>query len=914
MKIVSLRAIDGPNKFHAHPVLVLTLDLGEWAEVASDEIDGFLARLNSCLPGLREHTCSPGRAGGFLERLARGTYPAHIIEHIALELSSLAGIGVKYGKTIFAGKQGLYDIVTTYRNEPAMMNCLETAVQIFLATAREVPFDLDSALAEIRNIAEAHELGPSGRALMSAAASRGIPVRRIGRESLLELGYGKYRRRLQAAVSDRTSLISTELVQDKAVTKSFLKMALVPVPSGFVARTESELVAGLESLRPPWVIKPVDGHHGQGVTLNLETIEDAKLALIHARKFSTECVVESMVCGRDYRLLVVGKKLIAAGERKPAHVIGDGLATVEQLIEQANLDPRRGDGHCNVLTKISIDDDVHKELATQELKTDSVPSVGRYVRLRGTANISTGGTAGDVTDIVHPEIRCLSERIARLVDLDICGIDLIHSDIRRPPDSDTAVIEVNAGPGLRMHISPSDGRPRDIAGYIVESMYPDGSLGRIPIISITGTNGKTTTTRLVGHILSVSGLSVGQTTSEGISIGGRLVARGDTTGPLSAKTVLHDPSVEVAVLETARGGITRSGLGYDWSDVGIITNVRPDHFGQDGIESIDDLLHIKSLVAERVRAGGTLILNADDEASASVASREAVRRIPKTYIYYSLNAENTTLQRHLAAGGRGFVVRDGLLLESWNGEETVLAQTEELAFAFHGTADFQVSNALAACAAARVLNVDPVVVREALASFRASELNLGRASVYRVREGYVVLDYGHNQDAIAAVAATARKWNPSRLVGVLGLPGDRSDELLQDCARVAAEMFDSLLLREDVDLRGRKSGEVPELMARVAVESSPQKDLRVHLDTKTAMKDALENMRPGEVVVVFYEKLDEALSVLRAYDPQPEAGRVSISKLQNTLHLTSVQERNFERGISTNFPPPREETSLHSRH
>jgi cyanophycin synthetase len=545
------------------------------------------------------------------------------------------------------------------------------------------------------------------------------------------------------------------------------------------------------------------------------------------------------------------------------------------------------------LTRIEIDLPLIDKLRKQNLTRHSVPERDRVVFLRGTANLSTGGTARDVTKEVHPEIRGLAERIARWVDLDICGIDLIHANIGRPPTGQTAVIEVNAGPGLRMHLAPSEGAPCDVAGAIAESLFPDGSTGRIPVVAVTGTNGKTTVTRFIAHCLGLGGARVGVTTSDGIWIGNRFVAGGDTTGPRSARTVLGDPAVEAAVLETARGGIVRGGLGFDWSDVGVITNILPDHFGQDGVECIEDLVRIKSLIAERVREGGTIVLNADDAQSARLADRSDLR--DRKIVLYSLSTENTFLRAHLARGGSAFVLSGGILIETGSGFEMPLVRAEDLKFALHGTADFQVSNALAACAAARALGLPVEKIRQALTSFHSEQDNLGRTCVYRVGKGHLCLDYGHNADAIRSVARMVRRWSPRRVTAVLGLPGDRCDELLRNSAEEAVLGFDRLILRDDRDLRGRAPGEVPNLMREVAGKLRPEMEVRIELDGDAAIEAALEELQVGDIAVFFYDDLASAVELLRRYDPQPVTEPGELLALRHQLSELERKVNNADR-------------------
>jgi len=867
MKILSQRILQGPNVYHWRPVIATLLDLQEKAEVGSHSCPEFVERLLALLPGLWEHACSPGYRGGFVERLHRGTYFAHIVEHVALELSELAGVGVDFGKSVYAGSSGRYLVITRFRNAAAMISLVKTAVELSDAVFAGQGFDPTAPLAAARALAEETGLGPTTQALAEAAERRGIPWRRIGDGSLLELGYGKYRRRLQAAVTDGTSLVAADIAQDKGLTKQILSSSGIPVPEGRVARTPEEATEAFARLHPPLAVKPLSGHQGIGVSLNIANEPELLEAFETARRYDGQVVIERMISGRDYRVLVVREKLAAAAERFPPSVVGDGLSTVEKLIDDANKDPRRLAGHGGALTKIDIDAPMIRCLARQGLLLESRPERGRRVVLRDNANLSTGGSAVDVTDRVHPGIREICERAARAIGLDVCGVDLVHGDIARPPDDGTAIIEVNAGPGLRMHLCPSAGSSRDVAGAVIETVFPVGAPSRVPIIAVTGTNGKTTTVRIISHILRSAGLGkIGVTTSDGISIDGRVIVKGDTTGPRSAHLVLADPSVDAAVLEVARGGIVRDGLAYDWSDVGLITNIRPDHLGQDGIEDVADLARIKSLVAERVREGGTIVLNADDPEASRLMDRPRLKRLQRRVFYYSTGDQNPLIRAHIERDGGAFYIENGVVFEARAAQARPLIRIEDIPFTLRGRAGFQVANALGAIAACRALGVGGEQVAAGLRTFENARENQGRMTVFRVARGLFILDYAHNPDALAAMGELLRGFN-RRVTAILGLPGDRSDALIVEAAKTATRAFDRLIVREDLDLRGREPGELPAMIARAAREERPDGHIRICLREEEATREAVDSMMGDEIVVLFYEKYEASLGHLAPYQP-----------------------------------------------
>lgn len=869
--MLSLRTNDGPSVYHSRPTLTMSIDLQEWADVPSTAIPHFTDNLIHFFPELFKHTCSRGYEGGFVERLRYGTYLAHIIEHVALVLSSLSGIETTFGKTRYAGYPGHYDIVTRFKNEEGMKECLRQSFEIVKALITEKKFDLKDIVVKIKTLASETVLGPSGQALLAAAIKRKIPYRRMP-HSLIQLGFGKNTRRIQAAVTNQTGLIATGIAKDKKITKQILEDNFIPVPDGDVVSTLEELKMAMTKISSPYVIKPLNGNHGNGVSLKLESIDEITTAFKLAQSFSPDVLIEEMCFGRDYRILLVNGKLIAAAERRPPCVIGDGKKTLHELIAKINEDPRRGEGHQNVLSRIEIDEVVLQKLHKKNISLNDVIANDEVLILRDNANLSSGGTAKDVTEKVHPDIVTLCERAARVIGLDICGLDLIHSEISLPIDSCTKVIEVNAGPGLRMHLSPCEGEAKPVADKIIEMLYPQDESARIPIVAVTGTNGKTTVVRLLHKIFSADKEKiVGLTTTDGIWIGEKNIFSGDTTGPQSSRLVLSDPTVDMAILEVARGGILRGGLAYDWSDVAVITNIREDHIGQDGIEDLDDLLWIKSLVAERVKEYGTLVLNADDPATLMVRNNPRVQEQKLNFFLFSADEQNEVFKNHIMIGGNGCWLEEGWIRIQYEGLSEKLVRAHDISLTLNGRARFQIENILASMAVAKSLGIPKYQMIESLKSFESTQENLGRLNIYQIRNNYVILDYGHNENALSSMGQILSHFDGYKKTVVLGLPGDRDDRLLEKSALQATDICDVLVLKEDQDLRGRKSGEISDLMIRTIQKNNKSIQIDKILDEQQAVQTVLNRMDENEIIIIFYEKLKTILPILRPYDPQPVA-------------------------------------------
>ncbi|AHF05710.1 cyanophycin synthetase [Desulfitobacterium metallireducens] len=853
MEIKSIQAIQGANVYSYRPIIRTVVDLQEWAEKESKTLGDFNSRLVQILPNLYEHHCSRGKPGGFIERLQEGTFIGHVMEHVTIELLTLTGQTIPYGKTMsILESPGEYEIIFNYDSLEAGIEGFKQGFKVVeQLLAGELP-DVKISLERIRQVKEEFELGASTRSILEAANERGIPVQRLNEGSLLQLGYGRNQRRIQAAMTDQTSCIGVDIACDKELTKQLLYEGGVPTPRGDSTESEEEAVEIFHWLGKPSVVKPYNGNQGKGVSLKLETEGEVRAAFRVAQTYSNRVLVEEYVEGQNYRLLVIGNQLVAVAERIPASVIGDGVSSIEQLVQKVNENPLRGEDHEKLLTKIKIDPVVIMSLAQKKLTLEFVPDEGELVYLRDSANLSTGGIAKDVTALVHPENAELAIYAARIIGLDIAGVDLVIEDIGISyREQKGAIIEINAAPGIRMHQHPSLGIPIDVGRKIVDHVLPKGN-GRIPIVSITGTNGKTTTTRMIGKMLADRHLNVGMTTTDGVYIGGKLLMSGDTTGPESARMILRHPDVQVAVLETARGGILRSGLAYDYADIAVITNAAKDHLGQYGVETLEDIAHVKSLVAEVVKPHSHVVLNADDPLVVQMA-----RKTKGRVIFFSREKDNLTVRKHLACGGTAVFVRRGVILLCQGDQSYKICTVKQLPITWEGRAVHNLQNALGAIAAGWALGLTAEDIHLSLREFTSDpEYNRGRLNLYEIGGVNVFIDYGHNAAGIQEVINTLKKFKASSVVGCVTVPGDRSDETIREVARVAAQGFHRLIIREDEDLRGRKPGEIAKIMLEEARSAGMDlKQISVVLPEREAFKYGIEHCRAGEIFVMFYENL-----------------------------------------------------------
>jgi cyanophycin synthetase len=901
LRILETRVLRGPNLWSRTPVIRMLVDLGVLEQFPSNTIPDFNRGLIALLPGLEEHACSLGRRGGFVTRLEDGTWMGHVAEHIAIELQDLAGTEVHIGKTRGAGKTGQYNVIYEYREEQVGLEAGRLAVALVNHLVAPEADDLDfiGQLEKLIKVAEKQAFGPSTQALIDEALSRDIPFIRLDRFSLVQLGQGVHQRRIRATMTSQTPALAVDIASDKSLTNQLLNSAGLPVPRSQTVRTEEEAVAAAKTLGYPVVVKPLDGNHGRGVNLDLKSEEDVRRAVPLARRESRsgDLVVETYVYGNDYRVLVVDGTMAAVAQRVPAGVNADGVHTLRELVDIENSDPRRGIGHEKVLTRIALND-AALELATKQgYGPDDVPPKGTRVQLALTGNMSTGGTAIDRTHEAHPDNVEIAETAARVVGLDVAGIDFITPDIATPVrEKGGAIVEVNAAPGFRMHTNPTEGEPQYVAKPVLDMLFPQGTNARIPIVAVTGTNGKTTTVRMIGHILKLMGRRVGMTTTDGIVIDGRLIRKGDMSGPRSARMVLQNPSVDTCVFEVARGGILREGLGYDRNDIAVVTNVTGDHLGLHGIDTVGQLAAVKSVLIDAVPRSGTAVLNADDPLVAKMA-----RQSRGHVVYFSMQTKvgeegYDRVDGHCGRGGAALVVQqtdDGELMVLRHATRTLpLLYTHLIPATFGGRARMNVANALAAAAAAWAAGAHLHDIRQGLRTFTTSFFQApGRLNEVELNGFKLILDYCHNVDGMRRLSefvqayahdgsvAGADGQAHERAIGVIGIPGDRRDADQREYGRLAAQAFDTILVREDANLRGRSAGESAQNVL-AGIETGRSEGARTTgaeavLDELTAARQALSMARPGDLVVMC---VDDAAAVYReAMAANRSRGRVAIA-------------------------------------
>jgi cyanophycin synthetase len=859
-KVLALR---GPNIWANFPVIEAWVDLVELKDSPSNEIPGFNGRLMNWLPSMIEHRCSIGERGGFFQRLRMGTYPAHIVEHITLELQTLAGTPVGFGKARETSQDGVYRIVFEYLEEKLGRECLKVATDLFLAAVYDRPFDVAGEIERLRDLEQQLCLGPSTKAIVAAAQARGIPVRRLNANSMVQFGYGIKQRRIQAAETDRTSAMAESIAQDKEITRMVLRSVGVPVPEGRSVTSAEDAGEAASELGVPVVVKPQDGNQGRGVATNLTTREQILAAYQAAHHESDSVLVEKFAQGQDYRVLVVGGKVVAAARREPAHVIGDGQRTIRQLIDFVNSDPRRGEHHATVLSKIKLDEVSLSVLADQGYTPESIPPSGKLVLIRRNANLSTGGTAIDVTEYVHPEVAARAIDAAKIVGLDIAGIDVVAKDISRPLEEQGGVIiEVNAAPGLRMHLEPSAGVSRPVGEAIIDLLYPQGENGRIPIVTISGVNGKTTTTRFIAHILKGAGRQVGMTCTDGIYIGDRRIDNGDCSGPRSAQCVLLNPSVDAAVFECARGGILREGLAFDYCDVAVVTNISVgDHLGISEVNTPEDLAKVKRCIVDIVSPQGYAVLNAADPLVVQMAPH-----CPGNVLFFALDADHPVITRHRSVGGRTVFVRQGQIVLAEANREDILMDVAAVPLTLNGEIKFHVENTLAAVAAAWCLDLPLEVIRERAATMAADMGKVpGRFNILDIEGATVIVDYGHNVHSLSAVLEVVNKFPQQFRTVVYSTAGDRRDSDIIRQGELLGAAFDRVILYEDHYRRGRAQGEIIALFRKGLQSALRTKEIIEITGATNAAQAALNIVQPGELLLLQADKIDETLDWIRQY-------------------------------------------------
>ena len=872
--------LKGPNYWSVRrtKLIQMKLDLEEKENMPTNKILGFRERLEKLLPSLYEHRCSVGKPGGFFERVDEGTWMGHVIEHIALEIQTLAGMDTGFGRTRTPDgeKEGVYYVVFSYMEEDAGLYAAKAAVRIAHSLIEGTEYDLANDIQQMREIREDTRLGPSTGCIVDEAAKRGIPYIRLNKASLVQLGYGVNQKRIRATIASTTSNIAVDIAGDKEETKMLLAAAEIPVPRGTVIRTEEAMDAAIVKFGYPLVIKPIDGNHGKGNTTNITNRQQAIKAFEAAKAYSRSVIIERFLTGYDFRCLVINNKFICAALRTPASVVGDGIHNIQWLIDETNRDPRRGFGHEKVLTQITIDQFTQKMMDDAEITLDHIPSNGERVLLKPTANLSTGGTSTDVTDEVHPANIFMFERIARIIGLDICGIDVMATDLRTPvAENGGAILEVNAAPGFRMHIDPSEGLPRNVAEPVVDMLFPKGSAGRIPIIAITGTNGKTTTTRLTAHIAKSAGKKVGYTTSDGVYIQNQLMMKGDCTGPVSSTFVLKDPTVDFAVLECARGGILKSGLAFQNCEVAVVTNVAADHMGLGGIHTLEAMAKVKAVVPETVFPHGYAVLNADDDLVYKMK-----KDLKCNIGLFSMDENNPRIKAHCAENGLACVYENGYVTIMKGNWKIRVLPARDIPLTYEGKAVHNINNCLPAVLSSylfRDITIDDI--KTGLQTFIPSEsLTPGRLNFFHFKHFTMLADFAHNPHGLKLLCDFVSKLDYPIKIGVISGTGDRRDEDIRELGEISARYFDEIIIRCDKNLRGRTAEEIIELLQQGIRNVNPDIPIITIPNEDQALDYIYENAKPGALYTIMCDVVARALDKIRELKQKEEKEGITLSQ------------------------------------
>lgn len=857
MKIIEFKVFEGRNIYSHKKVIRMDVDLEGFSETPSRNLPRFNEKLLEVIPQLLKHRCGVDTEGGFAIRLKEGTYFAHICEHVAIALQNIIGIEICYGKARKVSGEHYY-VIYQYEYKNTAIECGKIAVNIINGIVNNNEISLNKITKYLKEVLKGEEIGPSTKAIISEAVKRNIPVLRIGEGSIFQLGYGKYSKKIEATIGQDTGAVAVDISCDKIITKELLKCQFIPVAKGWEVRNKREIREYLKVISFPVVLKPRFGNQGKGVFVNLKNEAEVFKTYDLLEKVYTHIILEEYICGRDYRICVVDNKVVAVAERIPAFVVGDGKSNICNLIQIINEDEKRGEGHEKPLTKILIDEELLTCISKQGYNIKSVLKMGARLVLRQKANISTGGVSIDNTDLICEENKEIAIRCAKAIGLDICGVDICCTDIQKPLDDHGVIIEVNAAPGIRMHQYPWAGKSRNVAGSILDMMFDNKK--RIPLIAVTGTNGKTTTSRLIAHVLNLAGYTTGLTTTGGIYVGDKCIDKGDTTGYDSAMGVLMCSDVDAAVLEVARGGLIRRGLAYDRADVGVITNITEDHLGLNGIETIEEMAYVKSLVAEAVRADGYAVINADDPVSKSI-----INRINSKIIMFSNDKFNTLMRDNLNNNGIAIYAYEGIIYIEENEKIYSIAKIDSINITFHGKLIYNVENAMAACAALIGIGLKHSIIRKGLTTFYGDEKNNpGRFNIYEMNGIKVVLDYGHNIEGYKAVLSGVAMIEHKNLIGVIGVPGDRKDSNVLKVGNIAGENFDYIYIKEDQDRRGREVGEIAGLLKSGVLQSGFAKEnIKEVMDEKIALEIAMENAKYGDLIIIFFEKYEPILKIVK---------------------------------------------------
>jgi cyanophycin synthetase len=864
MKILKIQALRGPNiwSISRKKLIQMRLDLEEMEQYPTNKIDGFRERIEAMLPSLITHRCSEGETGGLFKRIEIGTWMGHVIEHIALEIQTLAGMETGYGRTRETKTPGIYNVVFSYLEENAGLYAAEASVRIAEALISGADYDVQADIQEMKRIRERDRLGPSTGSIVEEAVARNIPWIRLGSNSLVQLGYGINQMRFQATITNKTSHIAVDIAGNKAETKRMLQAASIPVAGGGICNDEEGLQNIINEIGYPIVTKPLNGNHGKGASINLTTYEAAKEGLAFAQQYSNRVIVEKFISGFDFRVLVIDNKVVAAAQRVPAHVTGNGTDTLQALIDTENTDPRRGYGHEKVLTEITVDRDTLDLLEKINYTLETVPKEGEIVYLKSTANLSTGGTSIDVTDLMHPENIFLGERISRVIGLDVCGIDIMAQNLTQPlKENGGVIIEVNAAPGFRMHLAPSEGLPRNVASPVIDMLFPPGKESRIPIIAVTGTNGKTTTTRLLAHIVKNNGYKVGFTTSDGIYVQNHMLERGDTTGPVSAEYILKDPTVEFAVLETARGGILRSGLGFSRCDIGIITNIQEDHLGISDIHNLDDLSRVKKVVTGSIKKNGWAVLNADDAECVKIAND-----LDCKVAYFSMDEENHVIKKMAREGKITAVFENGYITVKKGEWKIRINKASHIPLTMGGKAKFMIANVLAATLASYLWGFKTDDICLSLQTFIPGAAQTpGRMNIFEFRKFKVLIDFAHNPSGYRGIEEFLANIEATQKIGIIAGVGDRRDEDIRECATIAGRMFDHIIIRQEKHLRGRTDSNINDLLIQGINDAGRNVTYELIPKETDAIKHAINNAQDGSYIIALSDVVANAIEVVQSY-------------------------------------------------